>query len=370
VLAAGLTAPVDLPPFAASAMDGYALRSSDLRDAPPFRLQVVGASTAGHPWTGPVPAGACIRVFTGAVVPEALDAVVIQENCSVEGGSVVIHTNVAPGDNLRPRGHDVARGDGLLDGGTRLAAHHIAWLAACGFRSVHVYRRPRVAVLSTGDELAEPGRALAPGQIFDANRLALLALLGSLPLEIVDYGIVPDTADAIRRVLDRAGASCDAVITSGGVSVGDTDLVKETVRCTGTLDIWKLNIKPGKPLAVGRTGRAMFFGLPGNPVSTIVTALLVARPALLALAGASPDPAPAFEATLEGTLRHPPGREEFQRGRFGLRNGRLRVRVTGDQSSNRLASFARANCLIRVPAASGDLEDGDVVSILPLEGLL
>jgi molybdopterin molybdotransferase len=372
VLAEDLDAPMNLPPFPASAMDGYALRSGDVTGPPPHRLAVQGVSYAGRPALAPVPPGACTRIFTGAAVPRDLDAIVIQEDCTRDGDSVLVNVPVTAGDHVRPIGHDVAAGTRLLSTGRRLDAFDVGWLAACGTTSVSVRSRPVVGLFSNGDELAEPGQPLGPGQIFDANRLAIRALLQNLPVQIVDFGIVADNQTDLLRLLREADARCDMIITSGGVSVGDADWVKDAVSEIGTLQLWKLNLKPGKPLAYGRLRRAAFFGLPGNPVSALVTTLMVVVPALQRLCGGEPTPPLAVPATLRGSLLHQPGREEFQRGTLqSMGHGQgLQVSVTGDQSSNRLASFALANCLIRIPKDSGDVSDGSLVTTLPFRGLL
>jgi len=370
VLARAVDAPRSLPPFPASAMDGYALRSGDAAGAPPFRLNIAGTSYAGHPFTTPTPEGACVRIFTGAAVPRDLDAVVIQEDCDRDGEQLVIRAPVAAGDYVRPTGHDVSEGSRLLDAGRRLGPFDLGWLTACGLSEVAVTARPRIGIFSTGDELLDPGATPGPGQIFDANRTTLCQLLAALPVEAVDYGIVPDDPARIRSLLESIDLECDVVVTSGGISVGDADRVREVVQELGALRLWKLNLKPGKPLAYGRLRQAAFFGLPGNPVSTIVTALLLLRPALERLCGTTPSRPLRVAARLRGELHHRPGREEYQRGTLEGDANALTVTVTGDQSSNRLASFAAANCLIRVPGPAADLQDGTTVEVLPFDGLL
>ncbi len=374
VLAEAVTAPISLPPFAASAMDGYAVRSSDLQGDPPHRLSLTGTTYAGRPSSGPTPAGGCVRIFTGGAVPDDLDTVVIQENCRIDGDTVWVDVTASAGDNVRPRGHDVAAGTDILEAGRRLSEFHVGWLAACGITRVGVRERPVVGIFSTGDELVDAmapgGQALGPGQIFDSNRLTLRLLLDRLPVRVRDFGIVPDDRARIRAVLEEADGSCQAIITSGGVSVGDADWVKDVVEEIGDLKLWKLNLKPGKPLAYGRLGRAAFFGLPGNPVSTIVTAIMLAIPAIERLCGSQPQPPIPVPAVLRGFLRHQRGREEFQRGTLRQVAGHLEVSVTGDQSSNRLASFAAANCLIRIPKDCGDLHHGSVVATLPFRGVI
>lgn len=370
VAAVNVDAPVSLPPFPASAMDGWAVRSSACLGPPPYRFRIVGTASAGHPFSGSIPADGCVRIFTGGAVPESLDAVVIQEDCSRDGDHILANVPIPPADNVRAIGHDVQAGDRLLTAGALIGPFEAAWLSACGVASVTVRNRPRVALFSTGDELIEPGQDLGPGQIYDSNREALRALLADLPIELLDFGVIPDREDEIAAALDKAAQQAAFIMTSGGVSVGDADLVKAAVSARGVLTLWRLNLKPGKPLAYGRVGTARFLGLPGNPVSTVVTALLLARPLLLKLAGATPEPPLALQAQVLDDIRHRPGREEFQRGRLRVDEGRAVVQVTGDQSSNRLASFAGANCLIRIPKAWGNVAAGDTVSVLPFRGLL
>ena len=370
VAAGSVTAPRSLPPFPASAMDGYALRSHDLSGDPPYRLDVAGTSLAGHPFDGTVPGGSAVRLFTGAPVPDGLDAVVIQEDCDADGDRVVIRTRVHPGDHVRPVGHDLMAGGQVIADGRRLTPFDVGWLTACGLDAVEVRGRPRVGLFSTGDELLEPGMPQGPGQIYDANRATLRALLASLPVTIEDFGVVPDDREAIGRTLAAARDACDVVVTSGGVSVGDADWVRDEVERLGTLKFWRLNLKPGKPLAYGRLGDAAFFGLPGNPVSTIVTALLLLKPVLERLCGAWPSPPLRLPARLTHDLDHAPGREEYQRGTLLRSDGGWQVETTGDQSSNRLASFAAADCLVRVPKDSGRLPAGTEVETLPFHGLL
>ena len=252
-------------------------------------------------------------------MPTDLDCVVIQENCSADGTAVQLLQNVSVGDNIRPTGHDIHKGDPVVNAGKLITAFDVGWLAACGITQLDVVRKVRVALFSTGDELANPGAKLGNGQIYDANRYTLIRLLNELPLEIVDLGILPDDPERIETVMLEAGNSCDVLITSGGVSVGDADFVKDVVQKIGDLEIWRLNLKPGKPLAYGRIKDAAFFGLPGNPVSTIVTFLLIVKPALLALSGVESYEPSSFTATLGQLIRHKPGREEYQRGQ--LRRG-------------------------------------------------
>ncbi len=364
VVASAVDAPMDLPPFDASAMDGYALHANDLNQD--GELAVVGESRAGHVCQDPVAPGTAIRIFTGAPIPRGTSAVVIQEDVERHGDQIRFRASLEIGENIRSRGHDIAKTQLLAKGGDRLDAYKISWLAACGVTNVTAVRRIRVALFSTGDELIDPGTPLGPGQIYDANRTALRELVSERPVEVLDLGALPDNPQAINRALETAVETADVVVTSGGVSVGDADYVKDVVAQAGSLDFWKIALKPGKPLAVGRVGKALFFGLPGNPVSTIITYLLFVAPTIDRLCG-MPDSTPyRLPAILQGTIEHHQGRREYVRGIFGTNGDRVTVSPTGDQSSNRLATFANANCLIVVPEQIDDIKAGSIVDIVLL----
>ncbi|HIC34156.1 MAG TPA: molybdopterin molybdotransferase MoeA [Gammaproteobacteria bacterium] len=364
VVASAVDAPMDLPPFDASAMDGYALHANDLNQD--GELAVVGESRAGHVCQDPVAPGTAIRIFTGAPIPRGTSAVVIQEDVERHGDQIRFRASLEIGENIRSRGHDIAKTQLLAKGGDRLDAYKISWLAACGVTNVTAVRRIRVALFSTGDELIDPGTPLGPGQIYDANRTALRELVSERPVEVLDLGALPDNPQAINRALETAVETADVVVTSGGVSVGDADYVKDVVAQAGSLDFWKIALKPGKPLAVGRVGKALFFGLPGNPVSTIITYLLFVAPTIDRLCG-MPDSKPyRLPAILQGTIEHHQGRREYVRGIFGTNGDRVTVSPTGDQSSNRLATFANANCLIVVPEQTDDIKAGSIVNIVLL----
>ena len=366
IAAARVSAPVDLPPFDASAMDGYAVCAGDLSTQPPFELAVVGETAAGHPSPLGVEGLQALRIFTGAALPAQADAVVLQEDVTRHGDRIVVTERPRPGQHVRVRGHDIAKGAAVVRGGSRLDAYALSWLAACGVAEVAVRRRVRVALFATGDELADAGAPLAPGQIYDSNRFALRQLMRDLPVAIDDLGRLPDDRLAIEQALKRAGATADVIIASGGVSVGDADFVKAAVERAGALDFWRIALKPGKPLAVGKVGQADFFGLPGNPVSTIVTFLLFAAPAIVARGGGTPQPPLRVPAALARPVSHTPGRREYQRGALANDGGQLIVTPAGDQGSNRLATFAGANCLLEVPEHRGDLDAGEVVQVLLL----
>jgi molybdopterin molybdotransferase len=372
IVADTIVASMNVPPFNSSAMDGYAVCSSDpvFATAPPYRLPLQGGSLAGTPFADPVRTNHAVRIFTGAVVPTRCDAVVIQEVVERAGETVILQTRPQRDANVRPAGHDVSAGATILEAGTSLGPFDLAWLTACGERSVRVRPQIRLALFSTGDELRDVGTSLAVGQIYDANRFVLTRLLTPMAVTIDDLGILPDDPATIETTLAAAARTHDVVLTSGGVSVGDADHVRDVVARLGQIEFWKIAIKPGKPLAYGRIGHCHFFGLPGNPVSTIVTFLLLVKPMLAQLAGARHTPRLAVTATLDVAIAHEPGRTEYQRGIYSTHDGNIHVRTTSDQSSNRLGSFYGANCLIEVPRESHDLMCGDGVTILPLTGLL
>ena len=373
-------AQLPLPPFPASAMDGYALRRQDVPNHKTFRI--VGQSLAGHPYSGSIKAGECARIFTGAVVPDGADLIVLQEEVADvitdENGdeNVRFAPHKTDEDYIRPIGNDVQQGHPMTQPGDTLSPLLLGALAAAGVCDINVYRRPKVGIFSSGDELRDPGtppEALALGQIYDSNRFTLTSLLRQQPIELITLDRLPDDPDAVEAALAEASRRCDMLITSGGVSVGDADFIGATIARLGELSFWRLNLKPGKPLAFGKIGDCWIFGLPGNPVSTIVTCLLLAKPSLQVLCGTLPKQLLRIPATLTSPVSHHPGRAEYQRGIYSQKEppgSGLTVRHTGDQGSNRLSTFAGANCLIEVPKESGDLTAGAEVNILPLSDLL
>ncbi|MCY4215118.1 MAG: molybdopterin molybdotransferase MoeA [Gammaproteobacteria bacterium] len=365
VAAEDCLARIDLPPFNASAMDGYAFRWRPGLT----RLQLVGASLAGHPFTGRVADGGAVRITTGAALPDDCDTVVVQEDCAQSGAALALSSLPSRGGNVRLRGHDLRQGGIIAARGRRLNAFDIGTLAAAGIDAATVFARPRIAVLSSGDELQSPGTPLVHGNIYDSNRHAVAGLLSQLPVAVRNLGVLADDANAIADALTAASDECSLILTSGGVSVGDADLVKSTLQRLGELDFWRLNLKPGKPLAFGRIGQARLMGLPGNPVSTIVTYLLLAKPAAQALCGMAPEQPLTLRCRLTQAVRHKPGREEYLRGAATTAQGAAQVTPTGDQSSNRMSTFAAANCLVRIPKNDGDLPIGAWVEVLPFTGL-
>ena len=371
VLAEPVTAPFDVPPHDNSAMDGYAVRAADVPETGEARLRVTGTAWAGRPYGGRVGPGEAVRIMTGAVLPEGADAVVMQEHVRAGDGHVVVPGPVAPGLNVRRAGEDVAAGATVLEPGLRLTAAHVGVIASLGLAAATVHRRPRVAFFSTGDELRPPGEPLGPGEIHDSNRHVLRALLQGLGMAPLDLGLVPDDPAAVEAALRRAADEADAVLTSGGVSVGEADHVTDALRRLGEVGFWRVAIKPGKPLAFGRIGGARFFGLPGNPVSVMVTFLVLVQPALRRMAGERAVEPPAVRARARARFRKRPGRADYQRGVLTrAADGTLEVAPTGPQGSHVLTSMARADCLVVLPREAGDVEPGAWVEVLPFRGLL
>lgn len=373
IVAQTIHSPMNVPPFSASAMDGYAVCSFDpvFDGAPPYVLSLHGESRAGSPFDDVQRVDHAVRIFTGAVIPAHCDAVVIQEDVQRDGAGIVLASRPIAHANVRSAGHDIASGAVLTNAGQRLGPFDLAWLTACGLTTITVRRKIRLALFSTGDELRSAGDALQPGQIYDSNRFVLEQLLRDAPVDVDDLGVLPDDPNIIEATLRPAARDHDVIMTSGGVSVGDADYVRDIVARLGRIEFWKIAIKPGKPFAYGRIGDCHFFGLPGNPVSTIVTFLMLVQPTLAALAGARIDPPLTVSAALSVDIAHEPGRVDYQRGTYSANAaGDLIVQPTGDQSSNRIGSFRGANCLIEVPRTSGNLTRGSSVAILPFSGLL
>ena len=362
VLAADMASTVDVPPADNSAMDGYALSAADATGP----LNVSQRIPAGSVPDALQP-GTAARIFTGATVPPGADVVVMQENCSEVDGTVTVSGAVTVGDNIRRQGQDIASGDTALRKGRRLRPQDMGLLASLGLAEVPVYRPLRVAVLSTGDELVEPGAPLADeSQIYNSNRYTLAGLISALGFEFVDGGIVPDDPDATADALSNAAANADCVITSGGVSVGEEDHVKAQVERLGRLDLWKLAIKPGKPLAFGRVGQTPFIGLPGNPSSVFVTFCLVARPFLMRLQGMEDIEAPRLTATAGFEVKRAGSRQDYLRVSVRPGPGGLVAERFPNQSSGVLSSVSHSNALAVIPVGT-TVAKGDRVDVLLLD---
>lgn len=364
-LAEDVLSPMNVPPHDYSAMDGYALCCADLENAP-CKLKIMGSAFAGHAYTGKVAAGECVRIMTGSLIPGGCDCVVMQEDVKVDGATVEIAGGHRPGENIRLAGEDIARGATVLARGQAIRPAEMGLLASLGFSRIAVYRKLKVALLSTGDELQQPGSPLAAGRIYDSNRYTLMGMLGELGVEVIDMGAVRDDRPSLKAALLDAAGQADAIISSGGVSVGEADYVKQLLDVIGEVVFWKIAMKPGKPLAYGKIGASHFFGLPGNPVAVMVTFQQFVRDALRILMGQQPRPVPEFQVTSAERIRKIPGRTEFQRGILSHdENGRLIVRTTGGQGSGILSSMSKANCFIVLPAAQGNVEVGSVVQVQP-----
>jgi molybdopterin molybdotransferase len=362
---------IDVPAHTNSAMDGYAMRAADLPASGDASLRVLGTAWAGRPFADSVGAGTCVRIMTGAPVPDGADTVVMQEQVRTEGERIVVGAGHRPGQNVRQAGEDIRAGAVALNPGILLRPPHLGMIASLGVAEVRVRRRPRVAFFSTGDELQSVGTPLEEGQIYDSNRYTIFGMLERLGVDMVDMGVVPDSRERTEEAFRAAAAMADAIVTSGGVSVGEADYVTETLEKIGDVGFWKVAIKPGRPIAFGHVGNALFFGLPGNPVSAMVTFYQVVRPALVRLAGIEePEPDLLVRATCRSTLRKKPGRKEFQRGKLSRdADGRYIVESTGFQGAGVLRSMAEANCFIVLPLDGGTVEPGDEVDVQPFSAL-
>lgn len=368
ILADPLRAPLDLPPFANSAVDGYAVNPHGV-DSDKWvvrSLPVVGEIFAGKPYSGQLGAAQAARIFTGAAVPEGTTAVIMQEEVVREGQTIRLKRLPEPGENIRLAGSDVHRGETVLPRGHCLQAADLGLLAALGIPQVAVFQKPRVAYFSSGDELCSLGEILAPGQIHDSNRYSLYGLLAELPVIACDLGTVPDDLAQLTALLKEASQSFDLILSSGGASVGEADLLRRAVVKVGQIRLWQIAIKPGKPLIFGRTGRAWYFGLPGNPVSVHVTFTQIVRPAIWKLAGLASFKPLRLKARCQNALSKTPGRLEFQRGQLALdEHGRLTVTGLAGQGSHQIAALSRADCFIVLPAESEGVRAGESVTVEP-----
>jgi molybdopterin molybdotransferase len=349
-------------------MDGYAVRANDLQQPV---LSVIGTAWAGCAFNGTVEKGQCVRIMTGAVMPEGSDTVIVQEQVERNGNTIRFTTGQKPEQHIRHSGEDLTAGSIALTGGERLFPAEIGLVASLGIGELGVVRQPRVAFFSTGDELRSIGEPLALGEIYDSNRYTLHGMLTRAGTNFIDLGVVPDDRNQLRETFVRAASMADVVIASAGASVGDADYVYEILNEIGQVNFWKIAMKPGRPLSVGKIAGAIFFGLPGNPVSVMVTFYQFVLPALRRLAGEkSASPMRVFARTTKH-LKKKPGRTEFLRGVLSHHeDGELTVTSTGDQGSGILSSMSRANCFIILEAESQGAAVGDVVTVEPFSGLI
>ncbi|MBM3358492.1 MAG: molybdopterin molybdotransferase MoeA [Betaproteobacteria bacterium] len=372
VLAEDITSPLNVPAHDNSAMDGFSVRFADLKGDGEVALRIAGTALAGAPFQGTVKAGECVRIMTGGVMPAGTDTIIMQEHVKVSGDRVTIGPGHKKGQNLRRAGEDLATGQVALKRGLALRPAEIGLIASLGIAEIRVYRRLRVAFFSTGDELVSIGTVPKEGQIYDSNRYTIHGMLTRLGCEVIDMGVVRDDPNLLETAFGEAAAIADVVITSGGVSVGEADYVKNLLNKLGEVVFWKIAMKPGRPLAYGKIGNAHFFGLPGNPVSVMVTFYQFVRDALLRLSGLDPvPPLPTFKVPCVSSLKKAPGRTEFQRGILTQdAAGNWSVRVTGEQGSGILRSMAEANCFIILPDAQGSVAAGALVEVQVMEGVV
>ena len=385
ILASDVHSSMDVPPYTNSAMDGFAIHRDDIPSSTTGEkvLDVKGTAWAGRPLDSIINRGEAARIMTGAMMPEGTDTVVIQEHVEVlqEGRQVRIDGEVEAGRNVRFSGEDVAEGDVVFAAGENLGPAHIGQLASLGISRVDVSRRLKVAYFTTGDELRslsendpadDPARTqLGPGELYDSNRYTLAAMLSSMGVDTIDLGVVRDNEEATREAFGKAAEVADVVITSGGVSTGEADYVTKVIHQLGEVAFWKLAMRPGRPLAFGALGDAMFFGLPGNPVAVMVTFYEFVRPSMLHMMGARVKEPQSISAVCQSKLRKSPGRTEYQRGIMSLDSeGRTTVVTTGKQGAGRITSMCAANCMIVLPPGSDSVVPGDLVQVQPFYGLI
>lgn len=375
VLGADVVSPINVPSYINSAMDGYAIGSGDIPAVGEARLRVVGTAWAGVPYSGGVSTGDAVRIMTGGMMPQGTDTVVIQEHVQVDDDAVLIDSDVEAGRNVRQAGEDVREGETVFSQGEWLDPAHLGVLASLGIAEIAVNRRLRVAFFTTGDELRSledhAGQTLGPGELFDSNRYTLFGMLTRLGVEVIDLGVVRDSAESTRAAFEQAAASADVVLTSGGVSAGEADFVTKIFHEMGQVAFWKLAMRPGRPLAFGRIGDAAFFGLPGNPVAVMVTFYEFVLPALKRLMGAQRIDSTRVSARCLSALKKSPGRTEYQRGVLGRDSGgALTVTTTGKQGAGRLSSMCMADCIIVLPPGADKVSVGDSVEVQPFFGLV
>ncbi len=363
ILSEHITSPLNVPPFDNSAMDGYGVRYTDLNTQSP--LPIAGKAFAGVPFEGELPQGQCVRIMTGAMIPAGVDTVIMQEETQVTDNGILFPHPAKLGQNIRRIGEDIKQNDIVLPAGTKLSTAQLPLIASLGIANINVYRKLKVAVFSTGDELQTIGQPLKAGQIYDTNRFAVRLMLEKLDCDVIDLGVIPDSPEKLRETFKTADAQADLVISSGGVSVGEADYTKQILDEIGEIGFWKLAIKPGKPFAFGHLHNAWFCGLPGNPVSATVTFYQLVQPLIARLSGFSQWRAPQrFHAKTCSPLKKSAGRLDFQRGIASINeNGEWQVTTSGHQGSHVYSSFSVANCFIVLERERGKVAAGETVTI-------
>ncbi|MEY2677496.1 MAG: hypothetical protein RLZ00_188 [Pseudomonadota bacterium] len=376
VLAQDVISPISVPAHNNSAMDGFAFDAAQLQANQPLTLRVVGTALAGKAWQGKVNAGECLKIMTGAILPDGLDTIAPQEFCHIDSAHDVTTVTIPPnvlkaGDNRRLMGEDLMQGQPALKAGQHLTPAALGLVASLGLPDVRVHRRLRVAYFSTGDEVLSLGEAPREGAVYDSNRYTVFGLLTRMGCEVIDMGVVRDDPTLLEAAFAKAALEADAIITSGGVSVGEADFTKAMMKKLGDVAFWKIAMRPGRPMAVGRIGASVLFGLPGNPVAVMVTFLAFVRPALLRMMGSTAHPAPLLKAKSLEPMRKKAGRTEYQRGFVSSTpDGTLHVRTTGNQGSGVLSSMVQGNGLIVLHHAQGNVAVGDEVDVMMFEGVI
>lgn len=363
ILAAPVISTMDVPGYDNSAMDGYAYRLADAGADEPLR--VVGTALAGHPYHGDCPAGCCIRIMTGAKVPAVTDTVVAQEDTEADGDAIRLKTRLKAGSNIRRQGEEIRHGDEIYPIGHCISPVDIGLLASLGKPELTVHPRLKVALFSTGDELIQPGQPLGEGQLYDSNRFVLSAMLQRLGCEVINLGLIADDKAAINEAFNKASQQAHAIICSGGVSVGDADYTKQILDSYGSVGFWKVAMKPGKPFAFGRVNEAWFFGLPGNPVSAVVTFDQLALPVLQKMRGYDGYARMSLQLKAGSPFKKRPGRADFQRAVIRNEDGESQVFSTGPQGSAMLTSLAQGNCYVCLEAERGQVDPGEPVTVIP-----
>jgi molybdopterin molybdotransferase len=376
ILATDVISPINVPAHDNSAMDGFAFDGTQLQTTQALHLTIVGTALAGQAWQGTVEAGQCVKIMTGAVMPAGLDTVVPQELTQQTGDTISIAPGILQrGDNRRFMGEDLMQGKAAITAGSRVTPAALGLLASLGIAAVEVVRPLRVAFFSTGDEILSLGESPREGAVYDSNRYTLFGLLTRMGVEVIDIGVVKDDPLALEAAFTLAATQADAIITSGGVSVGEADHTKAVMRKLAGgesgVAFWRIAMRPGRPMAVGRIGEAVLFGLPGNPVAVMVTFLAFVRPALLQMMGCSAPALPLLKAHSTEAIRKKPGRTEYQRGVVkSAANGALTVATTGQQGSGVLSSMAQANGLIVLGHDQGNVALGDEVDVMMFDGVI